>query len=135
MSFVSLGLGLSIAVIGLLSIAWPESFAAILRESQTLTALYLGAGSRVLLGISLLLSAPSSRAPATLRVLGMLFLVVGLVMPFRGLEVFRAYAGWFLSLGSWAVRVWGLVAMGFGLSIAYAVSNSLATRSSRTAGE
>ena len=134
MSFVSLALGLAIAVIGLLSIAWPESFAAILREFQT-PALYLGAGFRVLFGISLLLSAPSSRAPVTLRVLGVLFVVVGLVMPFRGLEVFRATVESFLSLGSWAVRVWGGVAMGFGLSIAYAVSNSLATRSSRAAGE
>ncbi len=135
MAFVSLALGLSIAVVGLLSIAWPESLAAILRESQTPAALYLGAGSRVLLGISLLLSAPSSRAPTTLRVLGVIFLVGGLVMPLLGLEVFRASAGSFLSLGSWAVRVWGGVAMGFGLSIAYAVSNSLATRSGRAGGE
>ncbi len=135
MSFVSLALGLSIAVVGLLSIGWPESFAAILRESQTPTGLYFGAGSRVLFGISLLLSAPSSRAPTTLRVLGVVFLVGGLVMPFVGLEVYRASAGSFLSLGSWAVRVWGGVAVGFGLSIAYAVSNSLATRIGRVGGE
>ncbi len=135
MSFVSLALGLSIAVVGLLSIAWPESFAAILREYQTPAGLYFGAGSRVLLGISLLLSAPSSRAPTTLRVLGVVFLVGGLVMPFVGLEVFRASTGSFLSLGSWAVRVWGVVAIGLGLSIAYAVSNSLGPRSSRAAGE
>ena len=135
MAFVSLALGLSIAVVGLLSIAWPESLAAILRESQTPAALYLGAGGRVLFGISLLLSAPGSRAPVTLRVLGVLFLVGGLVMPFLGLEAFRASARSFLSLGSWAVRVWGGVAIGLGLSIAYAVSNSLATRSGRSAGE
>ncbi len=122
MSFVCFGLGLSIAAFGMLAIGLPESFAAILRQVQTPAGLYLGAGSRVVLGISLLLSAPSSRAPEILRVLALVFLVAGLAMPFLGLEVFRSTLEFFLSLGPWAARAWGGVAVGFGLSVAYAVA-------------
>ena len=122
MSFVSLALGLSVAVFGILGLAWPESLAAILRQAQTPAGLYLGASSRVVFGISLLLSASTSRAPDTLRALGLLLLVAGLVMPFFGLEVFRSGLEFFLSLGHWAARAWGCVALGFGLFIAYAVA-------------
>jgi len=121
MSFVSLALGLAIAAVGILAIAWPESFAEILYQAQTPAGLYRGAGFRVFLGISLLLSARSSRAPAALRVLGVVFLVAGLVMPFLGFELFRSALESFLSLGPWAVRVWGGVALVLGLFVAYAV--------------
>jgi hypothetical protein len=121
-SFVCLGLSLSIAALGLLAIGSPESFAAILRQVQTPAGLYLGAGGRVLLGVSLFLSAPGSRAPEILRVLAQIFLVAGVAMPFLGLEIFRSILESFLSLGPWATRAWGGVAVGFGLSIAYAVA-------------
>ena len=122
MAFVSFALGLSIAALGILAIAWPESFAALLREAQAPAWLYFGAVTRVALGVSLLLSAPSSRAPETLRVLGLIFLVAGLLMPILGLEFFRSSLQFFLSLDPWAPRAWGCVALGFGLSVVYAVS-------------
>ena len=121
MVFVSLALGLLIAVLGTLAVASPASFAALLREVQSPAGLYSGAAFRVILGISLLVSARGSRAPVTLRVLGVLFLAVGLVMPLRGLDPFRANLELFLSLGDGASRVWGIVALGLGLSLAYAV--------------
>jgi hypothetical protein len=120
-SIVSRVLGLSIAAFGVLAIALPESFDAMLRQVQTPAGLYLGAGGRVLLGISLLLSAARSRAPETLRVLALVFIVAGLVMPFVGLGFFRSAIDSFLSLGLWAARAWGVIALGLGLFIAYAV--------------
>jgi hypothetical protein len=121
-SIVSLVLGLSIAAFGLLAIALPESFAAMLRQVQSPAGLYLGAGGRVLLGISLLLSSARSRAPETLRVLALVFLVAGLVMPFVGLGFFRSAIDSFLSLGRGAATAWGVIALGLGLFIAYAVA-------------
>jgi len=121
-SFVSLALGLLIAVFGMLAIASPESFNAILREVRTPTGLYLGASGRIVLGISLLLSAPRSRAPDTLRVLGLVFLVAGLLMPFFGLDSLRSAIDSFLSLGRGAAAAWGVIALGLGVFIAYAVA-------------
>jgi len=117
-------LGLTIAAFGVLAIGWPESFAAILRQAQTPAGLYFGAGSRVVLGISLLLSGPRSRAPEILRVLGLVFLAAGLAMPLFGLDAFRWGLESFSSLGHWAARAWGVVALGFGLFIAFAVAPS-----------
>jgi hypothetical protein len=121
-SFVTLALGLSIAFFGVLGVAWPESLTGILRQFQSSNGLYFGAGFRVALGASLLLSATSSRAPEILRVLGVVFLVAGLVMPFLGIEYFRSAIESFLSLGRWAAAAWGVVALGLGLFIVYAVA-------------
>jgi hypothetical protein len=121
-SFVTLALGLAIAVFGMLGIAWPESLTGILRQFQSPNGLCFGAGFRVALGASLLLSATSSRTPEILRVLGVVFLVAGLVMPFLGLDYFRSAIESFLSLGRWAAAAWGVVALGLGLFIVYAVA-------------
>lgn len=122
MSFVSFTLGLSLAVLGIVAIGWPDSFAAILRELRSPAGLYFGAGVRLALGVSLFLSAAGSRAPQVLRVLGGLFLVAGLVMPLLGLEVFRSGLDSFSSLGAWAAPAWGVLALGLGLFVAYAVA-------------
>jgi hypothetical protein len=119
---VCLVLGLSIAAFGLLAIGLPELFASILHEAQTPAGLYIGAGSRVVLGISLLLSGPHSRVPEILWVFGIVFLAAGLIMPFLGLAVFRWSLDAFLSLGPWAARVWGVVALALGLFLAWAVA-------------
>lgn len=121
MSFVALALGIAIAILGMLGIASPESLAGILRQFQSSAGLFLAAGVRVALGISLFLSAPTSRAPATLRILGVVFLAAGVVMPFLGLEFFTSALDSFLSLGRWAAAVWGVVAIGLGLFVVYAV--------------
>lgn len=119
---VALALGLAIAVLGLLSIVSPESLVAVLRQLQSPAGLYFGAGFRLVLGVSLFLSAPRSRFPDILRVLGPVFIVAGLILPLFGLEFFRSAIDAFLSLGSWAARVWGIVALVFGLFIAYTVA-------------
>jgi hypothetical protein len=122
MPLVALALGLAIAVLGMLSIVSPDSLVAMLRHLQTPAGLYFGAGFRLVLGISLFLSAPGSRHPDILRVLGPVFIVAGLILPLFGLEFFRSAIDTFLSLGDWAAHLWGLVALVFGLFICYAVA-------------
>jgi hypothetical protein len=122
MKYVVLALGLATAALGVVGIGWPESLAEILRRFQSPAGLYIGAVSRIALGGSLLLCARRSRTPDTLRVLGVVFLVAGLVMPFVGLAFFEAAIDSFLSMGRGASAVWGVVAIGLGLFVAYAVT-------------
>ena len=122
MSFVSLALGVAIAALGLLSIFWPESFTGFLRQLQTSTGLYLAAGFRVALGFSLLLCARSSRTPNTLRVLGTILFVGGLLLPFLGLAFLSPAIDVFLSLERGAFVAWGLLAIAFSSFIAYTVA-------------
>ena len=71
--------------------------------------------------MALFVSAPDSRAPDTLRVVGVLFAVAGLVLPFYGAERFRRTLEGFLALGLGFSRAWGALALGVGLLLAYAV--------------
>ena len=122
MSLLSLVLSLSIACLGVLSIVSPDFFSDFLRHLQTPTGMYFAAGFRLIFGASLVLSAPKSRAPDILRGLGWLFLVAAVLIPVFGFDFFRSVIDFFLSLGPWAARLWGLVAMAFGLGIAYGVA-------------
>ncbi len=123
MSLVALALGLWIAILGAWALLSPQSFARILRRFTTTAGFYVGIGSRLLLGASLFLSAPDSNAPEALRFFGVAFFLAGLVMAVLGFGTFRSAGDWFLSLGSWATRAWGVVAIGTGLLIAHAVTS------------
>ena len=122
MAYVSLAFGLLTAAAGVLAIVAPETFGMFLRQAQTPGGLYLSAGNRVLFGIALLLSAGGSRLPDVLTPLGVVFLGAGLALPFLGYEFFRSAVDIFLSMGPWIARIWGIVALGFGLFIVYAVA-------------
>ena len=122
MSFVALALGLWIAILGALALLSPRSFSRILGRFTTTAGFCVGIGSRLLLGASLFLSASDSNAPEALRFLGVLFVLAGLLMPLLGFGRFRSTVDWFLSLGSGATRAWGVVAIGMGAFIAYAVA-------------
>ena len=123
MSLVALALGLWIAILGAWALLSPQSFARILRRFTTTAGFYVGIGSRLLLGASLFLSAPDSKAPAALRFFGVLLVLAGLVMAVLGFGTFRSAGAWFLSLARAATRTWGVVAIGTGLLIAYAVTS------------
>jgi hypothetical protein len=118
---VSVLLGLLIAGIGTLGIVSPETLFKFFHQIGTPIGLYFAAGGRVILGISLLVSASNSRAPSALKVLGWVFLAAGLLLQIFGFEVFQSALYHFASLGPWAARIWGSVALGLGLYMAYAV--------------
>lgn len=115
-------LSLLIAGLGILSIAFPETYLEFARQIQTPAGMYFGAGFRILFGASLLMAAAKSRVPDVLQVLGWIAIVGGLFIPVIGLENLRSLVDVFLSLGHWAARIWGVVALSFGLAIAYAVA-------------
>lgn len=115
-------LSLVIAGFGILSIALPGTFIELLRDSQSSGVMYFGAGFRLIFGVSLLMSAAESRTPDVLRGLGWVFIVAGLLIPVFGFEFFKSAIDSFLSLSRWAARVWGVVALAFGLAIAYSVA-------------
>jgi len=78
-AYILMGLSLAVAPDWLLSVDW-----------GTRTGLMIAAGMRVVVGIVLLLAAPTSRFPRVFRVIGGLALIAGLLLPFIPLE-FWAY--------------------------------------------
>ena len=121
MTLIALIICLLTAAFGALGIASPSRLLGVVRRFQTPAGLYFAAGIRVLLGVALLFAAPASRAPGLVFVLGVVILVIGVITPFFGLERFRSLLDWWSAQGSTFVRGWAVVALAFGLALAYAL--------------
>jgi hypothetical protein len=121
MTLVALIICLLTAAFGALGIASPSRLLGVVRYFQTPMGLYFAAGIRVLLGVALLFAAPTSRAPGLIYILGVFIIIIGVITPFFGLERFRRLLDWWSAQGSAFVRGWAVLALLFGLSLAYAL--------------
>lgn len=119
---LAMALGFVVAAIGVLAIASPTILLEFGRSMQSPGALYVVAAVRVAFGTILFWAAPNSRAPVTLRVLGIFIIIAGLVTPFFGVEQSHGMLGWLSAQGSFLTRAWPAIAIVFGLFIAYATS-------------
>ena len=122
-NILAMGLGFVIAAIGVFGVVAPSNLLELGRSLQSAGALYIVAAMRVGFGIILFWAAPNSRTPRTLRILGIVIIVAGLVTPFFGVERTRAAFDWWSSHGSFFMRAWPVAAVGFGLFIAYSTSS------------
>ena len=66
MALVAFFLSLLLAALGALGVGAPRRFVGIVRYFETPKGLYVGAVLRLVLGATLLLAAPASRAPVVL---------------------------------------------------------------------
>ena len=121
MTLVALIICLLTSAFGALGIASPSRLVGVVRHFQTPMGIHFAAGIRVLLGIALLFAAPASRAPGLIYLLGVVIIAIGVITPFFGLERFRRLLDWWSAQGSAFVRAWALLALVFGLSLAYAI--------------
>ena len=122
-NLLPLVLGFVVAAIGVLGIAAPPVLLEFGRSLQSAGALYVVAGVRVGFGAILIWAAPNSRTPRTLRILGIVIIIAGLVTPFFGVERTRAMFDWWSAHGYFFTRAGPLAAVGFGLFIAYSTSS------------
>ncbi len=121
MTLVALIIGLLLSALGALGVASPSRLLGVVRNFQTPMGLYFAAALRVVLGVALFFAAPTSRAPDLIRILGVVIIVMGVVTPFFGLERFRRLLDSWSAQGSAFIRAWAVLALAFGLSLAYAI--------------
>ena len=122
MALVALTFSILVAVVGAVGIVVPALLLAIAGLFVTPVGLYAAAAFRLVLGTAVVVAAPTSRTPTTLRVLGVVIIVGGLVTPLIGVERARAFVAWWATQGSALLRVWAGVALVFGLFLAYAMA-------------
>jgi len=118
---LALVLSAFVAVIGAIGFILPEALIGVARHFETPAGLCAAAGLRILVGIALLLSAGTSRAPGVIRVLGAVVLVAGLVTPFFGPERARAIIDWWSSQGGFVIRAWAGFALALGCFLVWAL--------------
>ena len=121
MTLVALIICLLLSAVGALGVASPRRLVSVVRSFQTPMGLLFAAALRVVLGVALLFSAPDSRAPALILVVGVVIIVRGVVTPFFGVERFRRLLDRLSARGSVFIRGWAILALALGLSLVYAI--------------
>lgn len=122
MTSLALAVGLFVAAVGIAGIVAPHALQTIARYSITPLGLYVAAAVRVVFGVILIRSAPASRAPGVLRVVGFIALVAGVITPFLGVDRAHAIFDWWSVQGPLLIRLWPALALIFGILIVYAVN-------------
>ncbi len=125
MKLLAATMGFAIATLGAVGVVEPSVLLDLGRSLQGPTALYFVAAVRVIFGVSLLWVASASRMPLTIRVIGILIIIVGILGLFYGAERSSAMLDLWEAQGPVFMRAWAGAAVVFGLFIAYAVTGPL----------
>ena len=120
MSFPAALIGLLIMAQGVLGLVSPTMLAGVVATIQVSPVIYFAAVFRVLFGIVLVLAAPGSRAPQSLRGLGALIFLAGLLTPFFGLQFAQRVLAWWSEGGPPVVRAWAGAVLLVGAFVVYA---------------
>jgi hypothetical protein len=112
-----------IIVVGIVGLISPESGTTVRRlYFATPVGLYAAGAVRVAMGLVVILCAPTSRAPKTLRALGAVMCLQALAAALLGPERARAVLEWEAMQGPALLRVGAAVALATGGFVAFAVS-------------
>ena len=122
MQLLALFIALLISLIGLTGVVSPETLASLVRHALTPMGLYIVAAVRIGIGVIVMLAAPVSRAPRTLRVVGIIAIIAGVATPFIGIETSRRVMDWWLAQGYVHLRLHAGIAVVLGGLLAYAVA-------------
>ena len=110
-------------VVGTVGLVSPDSVMTVRRlYFSTPVGLYTAGAVRVAMGLVVILSAPASRAPKTLRALGAVMCMQGLAATLFGPDRARAILEWEAMQGDALLRVGAALALATGGFVAFAVT-------------
>ena len=121
MVFPALALSVLLIGFGLWGILSPATLLAFLSRWQTRGGLWTGAALRLIFGLALWSAAPLSRFPTTLQVVGVIFVVAGIAMPFIGLARFKSMVAWWLDKPPSFTRLWAVATLALGVFFVWSV--------------
>ena len=113
--------GCLIVAQGLLGIAAPESFLALIGEIQKPPVIYGAAAVRIMIGAVLMRAAKQSRFPRLLFGFGCLVTLGGLLTPFIGIPLAEIILGWWSQGGAPVIRAWACAALLLGAFVLRAI--------------
>ena len=119
MRLLGLVLGVLVILGSAISFATPDLRLSLERSVITPPGLYAIAALRIAIGLVFVFAAPASRAPRTLRVLGLIVIIAGLSTPWFGVARSRAVLDWLASAGPLLMRLDASVGMALGGFLVY----------------
>jgi hypothetical protein len=102
-----------------ISFAAPDLRLSLERSVMTPAGLDAIAALRIAIGLLFVLAAPPSRAPRTLRLLGLIVIIAGLTTPWFGVARAQAVLNSLASAGPWLMRLDAVVGMALGGFLVY----------------
>jgi hypothetical protein len=119
MRWLGLVIGALVILASAISFAAPDLRLSLERSVTTPAGLYAIAALRIAIGLVFVLGATASRAPRTLRVLGLIVIIAGLSTPWFGVTRARAVVNWFASAEPLLMRLDAVVGMAMGGFLVY----------------
>jgi hypothetical protein len=122
MKLAALLVAVFVIVVGAVGVVAPDTLLSLRHYVLTPSGLLGLAVVRIAIGIVLIMTAPASRAPRTVRAFGGLLLLAGLVTPLFGVERSRAVVDWEIAQGPALIRTAAAVIVAIGGLLAFVVS-------------
>jgi hypothetical protein len=119
MKLLAFALALLMICLALTGMAWPEGLVRVGHYSFTPSGVYVVAAVRLAIGLVFFLAAPASRAPRTLRIIGVIVCVAGLTIAFLSVDRASELLDWWSAKGVGFVRVAAVAVLAVGSFIAY----------------
>jgi hypothetical protein len=119
MRWIGLVIGALLILASTISFAAPDLRLQLERSVMTPAGLDVIAALRIAIGLGFLLAAPASRAPRTIRGLGLILIIAGLSTPWFGVTRAQAVHNWVAGAGPLGIRLAALVGMALGGFVVY----------------
>ena len=117
MAVIVLIVGLIVLGMGILVLISPASLKRMLHIFLAKQWWYFVTGIRILVGILFILVASETRSPLFVRMVGVLFILAGLVVPLMGTARIQRLVSWWLERSDATLRLWALFSIAFGAAI------------------
>ena len=119
MRWLGLVIGALVILASAISFAVPDQRLSLERSLMTPTGLFAISTLRIAIGLVFVFAAPASRAPRTLRVLGLIVIIAGLMTPWFGVARAQGVLNWLASAGPMLMRLDAGVGMAIGGFLVY----------------
>jgi hypothetical protein len=114
MSFVVMGIGLLIVLVGLIIVVKPSVLADLLPSLLKGKKLYLVASVRLLAGCAMVLAAPQAHHPLFMEIIGWIAVLAGLLIVVLPPKVMQIITGWVEAFPTWLMRTLSPIVFAFG---------------------
>ena len=128
MRLLGLVIGALVILAGAISFAAPDLRLALEGWVTTPAGLYAITALRIAIGLVFVVAAPASRAPRTLRALGLIIIIAGLMTPWFGVARSRAVLNWLASARPLWMRLDASAGMAIGGFLVYVFRTPTATK-------
>jgi hypothetical protein len=120
MKAIALGIAVLLILVGLTGVLWPEGLIDLMKYSFTSAGIYAAAITRMVLGALLLVAAPATRTPKTVRVIAVIIFLAGVATALISPERAQVLKEWWVTRGPDPLRIAACFPLAVGFFILFA---------------